>query len=69
MRIYELIDCTNVPSAAGLQPLSRQSFGTFERDAGLQVERKTLKDCRRLVMTESFHHGGVQSSNARRTGG
>jgi hypothetical protein len=37
----DLIDCTNaqVPPS-GLQPLSRQSFGTFKRDAGLQVRRK-----------------------------
>jgi hypothetical protein len=69
VRIHVLIDCANVPSAAGSQPLSRQTFGTFEGNAGLQVGRKTLKDCRSLAMTESFHHGRVQSSNARRTGG
>ena len=29
-------------------------------DAGLQVEKKTLKDCNSLVMTESFHHGRAE---------
>jgi hypothetical protein len=50
----------SVPSAAGSQPLSRQSFGTFECNAGLQVGRKTLKDCARLAMTESSHHGRAE---------
>jgi hypothetical protein len=69
VRIHVVIDCANVPSAAGSQPLSRQTFGTFEGNAGLQMGRKTLKDCRSLAMTESFHRRRVQSLNARRTGG
>lgn len=51
---YELYEH---PSAAGsqpLEPLSRQTFGTFEWNAGLQMGRKTLKYCRCLAMTRKF---------------
>lgn len=50
------------PSAARLQACSHLVVRVSARssDAGLQVEKKTLKDCNSLVMTESFHHGRAE---------
>jgi hypothetical protein len=58
-----LVDSSRVPTTATSCNRDQADMRRRLRDAHVRIH------CRSLAMTESFHHGRVQSSNARRTGG